>query len=151
MSSLGGSLPASVAPVNQALEPAWVRNGSTATQQAYHTALAFEEMLLEQLSSALTQDGVQGEGEEAGAAEGEESAPKLGGGLFSSMLPQALSQGLVAGGGLGVADELTRELQARESLTQGTGASAATSPVPTVVPTTAGGSASSSTAGGTAA
>jgi Rod binding domain-containing protein len=147
MSSLGASLPAGVAPVNQALEPTWVRNGSAATQQAYHTALAFEEMLLEQLSGALTQDGLQGESEESG----EEGAPKLGGGVFSSLLPQALSQGLVAGGGLGVADELTRELQARESLTQGTGASATASPEPTVVPTTAGGSASSSATGGTAA
>jgi hypothetical protein len=146
MSSLDASLPAGVAPVNQALEPGWVRNGTAATQQTYQTALAFEEMLLEQLSGALTQDGLEGEGEEASLT-GEEGAPKLGGGLSSSLMTQALSQGLAAGGGLGVADELTRELQARESLTEGV-APTTTSPRPTVVPTSAGGSVSSASTGG---
>jgi Rod binding domain-containing protein len=146
MSQFGAS---GVAPVNQALEPAWVRNGSAATQQTYQTALAFEQMLLEQLSGALTQDGLEGEGEEASLS-GEEGAPKLGGGLSSSLLTQALSQGLAAGGGLGVADELTRELQARESLTQGV-APTTTSPQPTVVTTSAGGSVSSASTGGAAA
>ena len=148
MSSLDASLPAGVAPVNQALEPGWVRNGSAATQQTYQTALAFEEMLLEQLSGALTQDGLEGEGEgEEASLTGEEGAPKLGGGLSSSLMNQALSQGLAAGGGLGVADELTRELQARESLTQGV-APTTTSPQPTVVTTSAGGSVSSASTGG---
>ena len=40
--------------VNQTLEPAWVRDGSAATQKAYQTALAFEQMLVEQLSQSLT-------------------------------------------------------------------------------------------------
>jgi len=35
--------------VNQALEPAWVRHGSASTQKTYETALAFEEMLVQQL------------------------------------------------------------------------------------------------------
>ena len=49
------SVPTATAPglpvVNQALEPAWVRHGSAATQKAYESALAFEEVLVEQLSS----------------------------------------------------------------------------------------------------
>ena len=53
--------------VNQALEPAWVRHGSAATQKAYETALAFEQMLVEQLSKSLTATSGLG-GESSGKA-----------------------------------------------------------------------------------
>ena len=44
-----------IPPVNQTLEPAWVRRGSPATQKAYQSALAFEQTLVEQLSQSLSQ------------------------------------------------------------------------------------------------
>jgi Rod binding domain-containing protein len=84
-----------------ALAPAWVRNGATQVKQDYEVATGFEETLLEQLSSALTAGGLTGE-EEGGEGSGDSG--------FSSMLPQALAQGVTSGGGLGLAAELTRDM-----------------------------------------
>jgi hypothetical protein len=104
----GGGLPI----VDQALEPEWVRRGSAATQNAYESALAFEQTLVEQLSQSLAAStGTNGEGSpegEGGSEEGSSSDSAL-----SSMLPQALSSGVMHAGGLGLAAQLTRELQAQ--------------------------------------
>ena len=40
-------------PIDQALLPASVRNGTPAAKQAYQTGLAFEQMLVDQLSQEL--------------------------------------------------------------------------------------------------
>jgi hypothetical protein len=108
--------PAGLPVVNQALEPASVRNGSPATQKAYAAALDFEDMLVQQLSQSLTQAGGAGEGGGEGGAEGEssegaEGASTLGGGgaangELSSLLPQALTEGVMSQGGLGLARQL---------------------------------------------
>jgi Rod binding domain-containing protein len=110
--SSGSPLPSSGLPsVNQTLEPAWVRKGSAATQKAYETALAFEQMLVEELSQSLTASS--GLGGESGA-EGESSEGSAGGGGASgplaSMLPQALTSGVMSAGGLGLAAQMTRQL-----------------------------------------
>jgi Rod binding domain-containing protein len=110
--SPGSPLPSSGLPtVNQTLEPAWVRKGSAATQKAYETALAFEQMLVEELSQSLTASS--GLGGESGA-EGESSEGSAGGGGASgplaSMLPQALTNGVMSAGGLGLAAQMTRQL-----------------------------------------
>jgi hypothetical protein len=94
--------------VNQALEPASVRNGSPAVQKAYATALDFEDMLVQQLSQSLTQASASGEGGEEGegSAEGGEAAS----GELSSLLPQALTEGVMGQGGLGLAQQLVPAL-----------------------------------------
>ncbi len=101
-------------PVNQALEPAWVRHGSPATQKAYESALAFEQTLVEQLSKSLTSaSGLGGEGSQEGESGSEEGgSPEAGAGdsQISSTLPQALTASVMHGGGLGLAAELTRQL-----------------------------------------
>jgi hypothetical protein len=105
--------------VNQALEPTWVRRGSASTQKAYETALAFEETLVEQLSQSLTAtSGLEGEGAQEGEAgqEGGALAPSAGGGEISSLLPQALTGGVMQAGGLGLAAQLTRELQGSQGI-----------------------------------
>jgi hypothetical protein len=99
-------------PVNQALEPAWVRKGSASTQKAYETALAFEQMLVEELSQSLTaSSGLGGEssGESGESSEGSSSGGAASGPL-SSMLPQALTSGVMSAGGLGLAAQMTRQL-----------------------------------------
>lgn len=101
-----GGLPA----VNQTLEPAWVRNGSAATQKAYQTALAFEQMLVEELSQSLTASSGLG-GEEGESSEGGSSGSSAASGPISSMLPQALTSGVMNDGGLGLAAQMTRRLQ----------------------------------------
>ncbi len=114
--SIGASAGAAGLPVvNQALEPAWVRHGSASTQKTYETALAFEETLVNELSQSLAAagglgEGSSGEGESAedGGASSPAGATPAG---LSSMLPQALSQGVMNAGGLGLAAQLTRDLQ----------------------------------------
>jgi Rod binding domain-containing protein len=110
--SSGSPLPSSGLPtVNQTLEPAWVRKGSASTQKAYETALAFEQMLVEKLSQSLTaSSGLGGEaGEEGESSEGSSGSGGASGPL-SSMLPQALTSGVMSAGGLGLAAQMTRQL-----------------------------------------
>jgi Rod binding domain-containing protein len=101
-------------PVNQALEPAWVRHGSAATQKAYESALAFEQTLVEQLSQSLTSaSGLGGESSQEGESGSEESGSSesaAGDSQISSTLPQALTASVMHGGGLGLAAQLTRQL-----------------------------------------
>jgi len=114
--SAGSPTSSSGAPaVNQTLEPAWVRKGSPATQKAYETALAFEQMLVEELSQSLTassglggESGAEGESSEGSVVGGESSGGA--GGPLSSMLPQALTSGVMSAGGLGLAAQMTRHL-----------------------------------------
>jgi hypothetical protein len=112
----GGGLPV----VDQALEPEWVRHGSATTQKAYESALAFEQTLVEQLSQSLAATtGSDGEG----SPEGEEGSSSAADSQLSSMLPQALSSGVMHAGGLGMAAQLTRqfETQSPSSPTDGGG------------------------------
>jgi Rod binding domain-containing protein len=107
--------------VDQALEPAWVRHGSTATQQAYSSALAFEETLVEQLSQSLAStSGLSGESSEGGSSS--EAGGSEGAGAssspISSMLPQALAAGVMHAGGLGLAAQLTHDLENAGGATQ---------------------------------
>lgn len=100
--------------VSTALEPEAVRNGSTAVKSAYQQGLAFEEMLTEEMTKSLTEMGGLGEEGEEGSG-GEGGALGSGGNsLVSSLLPQALAQGVVAGGGLGLAAQLANEAAAKE-------------------------------------
>jgi Rod binding domain-containing protein len=112
-----------------ALEPGWVRHGTAAVQKQYAAALEFEQMLVTQLATALTQSGELG-GSSSGEEGGSESEP--GASIYSSMLPQALASGVVGGGGLGLAEQLTRQLTG--SVATGTPA-AQTPPGTTETPT----------------
>jgi Rod binding domain-containing protein len=118
--------------VNQALEPEWVRRGSAATQKAYDSALAFEQTLVEQLSKSMADaSGLAGESStegESGAEEGGASAGGAGDSQLSSMLPQALSASVMNAGGLGMAAQMTRELEGVAGAAQAQ-ASAGTAPV----------------------
>ncbi|MCW3019703.1 MAG: hypothetical protein JWN10_2011 [Solirubrobacterales bacterium] len=115
--------------VEEALEPAWVRHGSTATQKAYASALAFEETLVEQLSQSLAStSGLGGESSEgeSGSEEGGSQGSGLSSSPISSMLPQALTAGVMHAGGLGLAAQLTHELEAAGGATQAQSSGATT-------------------------
>lgn len=128
---------------NSAFEPAWVRKGSQRVKDEYRAAQAFEMLLVEQLASTLSETG-GGEGAEAGQ-EGSSSSP--GSGAPSALLPQALARGVIAGGGLGLAAGLTRELEGHERAASDAGASAPAGSAPNPA---AGGSAAPAAAGGPA-
>ncbi len=98
---------------SQALEPKWVRDGSSSTKKAYESALAFEQVLVEQLAKSLAQTGgVDAESgqEGTGSSEEEGGSAQAGAGELSSLLPQALTGGVMRAGGLGMAAQMTREL-----------------------------------------
>lgn len=121
--------------VNQALEPAWVRNGSASTQRAYQAALSFEQTLVEQLAHSLdATSGLGGESSAEGEAGGEGGGSSMAGsGELSSMLPQALASGVMNAGGLGLAAQLTKGLQSaqgtapQQTTAEGSGAAIGTS------------------------
>jgi Rod binding domain-containing protein len=106
--------------VNQATEPEWVRKGSAATQKAYQSALSFEETLVEQLSQSLAStSGLSGESEgQSGSEEGGSSSSGAGDSQLSSMLPQALTTSVMDAGGLGLAAQMTRNLEGVQSTAQ---------------------------------
>ncbi len=127
--------------------PAAVREGSSAAKQAYATAQGFEEMLLQQLSQALAQgDGLGGEGA-GGAGEEEEAegaSPAAGGGELQTLMPQALTEGIMREGGIGLATQLMNTLdpaaagrpQAGATVTGGAATGASTQGGVTAAPST---------------
>lgn len=104
--------------VNPALEPEAVRNGSPAVQSAYREGLGFEQMLTEELSKTLVESGGLGgeggseaEAQAEGGLGGESSGLGAGGSqLVGALLPHALAEGVVRGGGLGLAAQLAGEI-----------------------------------------
>jgi Rod binding domain-containing protein len=126
---------------DEAHAPAAVRNGSATVKHAYASAQDFEEMLLQQLSQSMLQSsGLGGEG----GGEGEESSGSSGeGGMLTSLLPQALTEGVMREGGLGLATQLMSSLDPAAG-TAATGAIAAGGAV-------AGGAAAGGTAAGVSA
>jgi len=112
--------------VDEAHAPAAVREGSKTVKQAYASAQGFEEMLLQQLSQEMLQSsGLGGEGSSEGEAGsgGEGGSAESGGGALASLLPQALTEGVMREGGLGLATQLMHSLDPAAGI-GATGASA---------------------------
>jgi Rod binding domain-containing protein len=111
MSFLSDSVPA----VNPALEPANIRKGGPAAQHAYQVGLAFEQMLVDQLSQELTASAGGTADGSGGSGDGTDSSSGLMGSdpassTYAQMLPQALSSGVMSAGGLGVAAQIAGAL-----------------------------------------
>jgi hypothetical protein len=116
--------PAAIDPTTSAATmrgaPAWVRNGSAELQRDYALGLDFERMLAQQTASSLAATAGLGEAgsEEEGATAGGGGAATPGGGVFSTMISGALAEGASAGGGLGLAAEIAREMAPRSAAAQ---------------------------------
>lgn len=102
-------------------EPAWVRDGSAQVQREYALGLEFERLLVQQLATSLTETT-----EPASESEGQEGATSGASSVLSNMLPGALADGVVNGGGLGLAAELAKGMQGTAGAAQPK--SAATAP-----------------------
>ena len=112
------ALPASnLPPINAALLPADIRGGNAQAKQAYQEALGFEDVLMQQLTQQLA-DTVTAPGGDASAS-GDSSDSSSSGGMlgsdpstsaFASMIPTALTQSIMSGGGVGVADRIARAI-----------------------------------------
>ena len=75
--------------------PAAVRNGSDDDKQAYKAALGFEQMLVEQMVTTMAGD----------------SGP-LAQGPYAQQMQTTLSSAITGGGGLGLAQQLYKEIKA---------------------------------------
>jgi hypothetical protein len=96
---------------DEAHAPAAVRNGSSAVKQAYASAQSFEKMLMQQLSQSMLQSsGLGGEGGGEGEAASGEGGSAGVGGMLTSLLPQALTEGVMREGGLGLTTQLMSSL-----------------------------------------
>lgn len=96
--------------VNQALEPASVRNGSPAVQQDYNEALSFESVLVNQLCQQLVNTaGLSGSSSSDSSDGSSSSDPEVSD--FASMLPGALASSIMSQGGLGLAAQLLPGLE----------------------------------------
>ncbi|MGH2859618.1 MAG: hypothetical protein ACRDMJ_19260 [Solirubrobacteraceae bacterium] len=107
-------------PIDPALEPANVRNGNTAAKNAYQTGLAFENILASELVQQMTAtvpglDGSDASGS-SGSSDGSSgsSSDSSGStgvlGAYAPLMSQALTSGLMADGGTGVAMQIARSI-----------------------------------------
>ena len=92
----------SLPPLAEAALPREVREGSAEDRKMYRAALGFERMLVHQLAEQMAKAA------KAGAED--EDAP-AGQGVYEEMLSDALADSVVAGGGLGLANELYKTLR----------------------------------------
>ncbi len=83
--------------------PPEVRAAGKGAQEEYRAALAFERVLLGQLTKAM-QTTVAPEGEGSAATK-----------AYKDMLPDTMADALVAGGGIGLASDLVRALRTDRS------------------------------------
>ena len=106
MSFVSNSLP----PMDPALEPAAIRKGGPGAQKAFQVGLAFEQMLVNQLSQELTASAGSSDGTDSTGGGDTSGAGIMGSdpasSAYAQMLPQALTSGVMSAGGLGVAAQI---------------------------------------------
>lgn len=86
-------------PAGVALPPE-IRSAGPAAQEEYRSALAFERVLVGQLTKAM-QSSIGGSDEEGSAATK----------AYKDMLPETMADALIASGGVGLASNLVRALR----------------------------------------
>lgn len=100
-------------PINAALEPADIRNSGAQAKQAYQEALGFEDVLMQQLTQQLASTVTSPGGDSSGSSDSS-SGGMLGSdpstNAFASLIPTALTQSIMSGGGVGIADRLAHAL-----------------------------------------
>jgi Rod binding domain-containing protein len=90
-------------PIDTSLLPAEVRNGTARDRQLYTAALAFEQQLTRQLAQSLVDATQPQDGDSSSSQDGSSNQ-------YAQMLPDALTQSVTSGGGLGLAPQLWRAL-----------------------------------------
>ena len=103
--------------LNVASVPANIRGGGSKAMQAYSEGLAFEDMLVNELTQQLSKSMFGGSGSGGTATsggsdggDGSSGSSMLGGAsAYASMIPQALTSSIMSGGGLGMAEQFAQE------------------------------------------
>jgi hypothetical protein len=109
---------AGIPSLNVASIPAEVRNGDSKARQAYAEGLAFENVLVNELSQQMASTMYGGQADSSAATDSTTGgdASGTGGGLlgaagaYSSLIPQALSSSIMSGGGIGLAQEFAQDI-----------------------------------------
>jgi Rod binding domain-containing protein len=151
------STPNGLPPINPVSEPAAIRNGNTAAKQAYSVGLEFEQLLVQQLSQEMasttgTSDGSDGTDSSDGSSGGLMGSDPASS-TYASLLPQALTTGVMSDGGLGIAMQIAAGIDPalRTSVSAQAGSAPAGSAAAGSAASAAAGSAAAGSAAGTAA
>jgi hypothetical protein len=107
--------------LNVASIPANIRNGDSNAKQAYSEGLAFEDMLVNELTQQLAStmyggdssggSSTSSDGTSDGSSDGSSGSSMLGGAsAYASMIPQTLTSSIMDSGGLGMAEGFAQEL-----------------------------------------
>jgi Rod binding domain-containing protein len=127
---------ANLPPISQANQPADIRNGNAEAKKAYQEALGFEDMLMQQLTQQLAATVSSPGGDSSDSGDSGDSSDSSSGGIlgsdpstsaFASMIPTALTQSIMSGGGTGVADQLARAIDPQIGTPQGMASSSSSS------------------------
>jgi len=86
-------------PIDTTQIPAEVREAGQGARNAYKAALGFEQLLVQELARTML-ESVEAEDSDATTS------------VYRQMLPDVLSEGIAASGGLGLAPDLFRALNA---------------------------------------
>jgi Rod binding domain-containing protein len=92
-------------PIDSSVLPADVRNGTTADQTRYKTALSFERQLVEQLTQSLA-DSTKGD-----AATDADDGSSAATDSYKQMLPGVMADSIMQSGGLGLARTIAANLK----------------------------------------
>jgi Rod binding domain-containing protein len=132
MSGLG--INTALPPIDAAVQPADIRNGNAQAKQAYQEALGFEDILVQQLTQQLAATVTTPDASTSsdGSSNGSSDSTGTGGILgsdpstsaFASLIPTALSQSIMSGGGVGIADSLARAIDPAIGTPQGSASTA---------------------------
>jgi hypothetical protein len=120
--STGGLPGVGVPPIDPANEPASIRNGNQAAKNAYQTGLAFEQVLVNELTQQLSQTvsgGSSSDGsstDDSGTDSSGDSSSASGGilgsdpasSMYAQLIPQALSSSIMSSGGTGLALQIAK-------------------------------------------
>jgi hypothetical protein len=115
ISSIGVN--AGIPSLNTADIPANIRNGNKQAQSAYTEGLAFEQVLVNQLTTELANtmgsSSSDSTGDSSDGSSDSSSSGLLSGSsssAYSSMIPSALTSSIMDGGGLGLAEEFAQTI-----------------------------------------
>ena len=112
--------PTGLPPIDQSLIPASVRNGSAQDKKDYTAALGFEQMLVGQLTKAMTStanpvgdgssndDGTGSSGDDTTASSSSTDAATS---TYLQMLPDQLASSIMSNGGLGLAQSFYQAIK----------------------------------------
>jgi Rod binding domain-containing protein len=107
-----GGLP----PINQADEPAVIRNGDADAKKAYQVGLSFEQVLVDQLTQELASTATDTSGDSSDDGSGSSSGASglmgddVASSAYATMLPQTLTSSIMSGGGTGIALQIAKSI-----------------------------------------